>query len=50
MTGNRRTFLKSAAATVAATWVGTRSYGELPPAGKPHSIRWAARYSMPRRP
>ena len=39
MTGNRRPFLKSAAATVAATWIGRRSYGEQPPAHKPHPIR-----------
>lgn len=39
MTSNRRTFLKSAAATVAATWIGTRSYGEQPPADKLHAIR-----------
>jgi hypothetical protein len=40
MTSNRRTFLKSAAATVAATWIGSRSHAaEQPPAVKPHPIR-----------
>jgi len=39
MTSNRRTFLKSAAATATATWIGTRLYGKQPPADKPHPIR-----------
>jgi len=39
MNRNRRTFLKSAAATAAVAWIGTRSYGEQPPAEKPHPIR-----------
>ena len=39
MTSDRRTFLKSAAVTAAATWISTRSYGEQPPANRPHPIR-----------
>ncbi len=39
MTSNRRTFLKRAAATVAATWIAKRSYGEQTPTDNPHPVR-----------
>ena len=40
MASNRRTFLKTATATVAAAWISTRSHAaEQLPADKPHPIR-----------